>query len=1395
MNNIDFEADDDLFNLDDIDSLFGEGDGLLGLRHHDDVLAADLTGFGFGDNGGGDGDAGTARRSSNNDDGSPKLVVSKPNGTRIYRSSRAGETVGIKLLNQNIDHQQAGENLSQMNFNLSLNELLEHEETISKLLPPEVNKRQVIEVGFFNGTPALYFKWENGITCEEWLDKVRSQQQTQSTQQEAKLTVRLRAAVSIAKTLTQFHQRRVVYNSLSLDNIVLTPFEGNYLATFIDLSDAVICSDEQTFDDRKGVDLMNLGIVLNQLFRTDGGGEDATFANAGRREGGGELTSSSRRVSTNSGGDVPSNIGNLRKRGKQLTPGDGLPLYLRAMVSTLIGAGGQENASQMRYESANAVFEDLSVMATQATNSSDRRNNFFKQIEVDHEVVLHSRLKFPKDFFYGRQVQMSMLMHQLQSATMLGDQPLMALIAGYPGTGKSTLVNQIKKPLADKNGFLIEGKFDKMSARPDEVLASALDSFFANISVFEAGENAYMSMRWRIIDIGPGVSCLYDSIPSLEKFMDVGTVVDRPERRMMADDLLDQRLKYMYCKLISAISCRSQPLVLVLDDLQWADKMTLSVIRMLMTDPDIHHFLLLGCYRENEVNESHMLSTNLNDIREQGINVMTIKVGAIERESANALISDTMCLPPNLCRPLSNAVHRKTGGVIMFILRLLASLNEEGLIWYSINLRQWMFDLQKIERKEMSEDVVKHMTEHMSRLPVQIQLGLKLCACLGPTFEAMILEKARKNADIGDDFLSSCVEDGYLLTEGGSSYKWSHDQVQQAAYELIPLQKREKIHLLIGSRLLLGLPSSEMDRFIFHVADNMNKGANLLDNLEQKHEVAELNLRAGEKLLQHQSYHSAVKYLMAGISLLGDNSWEVNYHLSLRLYDAASEALYVVADYSTLAALAEKPLRYAQCFEDKLITYSNLVRAMSSSGKTDECINTCVSVLSELGEPIPTTINQQIYFEEVAKVQEALIGRSRQDLLSLPVMTDINKLTAMRFLNHMLLVTYASNPALNPIVVFRMVRLTVAYGVCNIAAIAFSCYGAWLASGLNEDYGAAFTMGRVASDLMTKMGSVEMLPRVHAVVYGMINIYKEPWQASLCKHSEAFDAGLHNGDMEYAFSNIAFYHTLALFGCGSNLLESNQSLHKHIQRGLQYKQEGMVKTMTVLKQMTYDLMGIKKNAYDNHFGGLNEDTVIELTLQKKLTAYTRMMYQKIKYVKYMCGDMDAAAKHYDLKEELYANCAGQATIGRTALVLIASFIDGLIGLYFARKHRDDEAKWTSVAETSIALVSKWAKSCSWNFANKLSLLEAEYFFLKDDERAYSCYKASIKQAREHKFNHEEGLAHEKLATYLLHKNRHDEALQHFQNAKKCYAIWHATFLVQRVDKAIAVLSPLCGGSR
>jgi predicted ATPase len=232
-------------------------------------------------------------------------------------------------------------------------------------------------------------------------------------------------------------------------------------------------------------------------------------------------------------------------------------------------------------------------------------------------------------------------------------------------------------------------------------------------------------------------------------------------------------------------------------------------------------------------------------------------------------------------------VHQKTGGIIMFVLRLLTSLNDEGLIWYSISSRRWMFDLQKIELREISEDVVKHMTAHMSRLSEQMQMVLKLCACLGSNFDANLLEKARKGANDGDNFLQSCVDDGFLRIEGDSTcYRWAHDQVRQAAYELIPSHQREQFHLLVGSRLFLSTPPSEMERFIFYVTDNMNMGSNLIANPEQKYDVAELNLKAGEKMLKQQSFHSAVKYLMTGIALLEDDSWGAKYSLTLRLYDA-----------------------------------------------------------------------------------------------------------------------------------------------------------------------------------------------------------------------------------------------------------------------------------------------------------------------------------------------------------------------------------------------------------------------------------------------------------------------------------------------------------------------------
>lgn len=315
-----------------------------------------------------------------------------------------------------------------------------------------------------------------------------------------------------------------------------------------------------------------------------------------------------------------------------------------------------------------------------------------------------------------------------------------------------------------------------------------------------------------------------------------------------------------------------------------------------------------------------------------------------------------------------------------------------------------------------------------------------------------------------------------------------------------------------------------------------------------------------------------------------------------------------------------------------------------------------------------------------------------------------------------------------------------------------------------------------------------MTPRIFATVYGFINIWKEPWQAGKNKHLEAYDAGTTTGDMEFALTNLFLYSSTAFYGCGDNLEGLAQNIQSYAKRAFQCNQRTVWISLAFFHQLTLDMMGIKQNAFLAFSNGMTEESCFAGCRESNAISMCRLICFKKKYVAFFTGDMDTAAKFHDL----YQNYPIGPT-GRTVNILINVFVDGLLGFFFARKHREDEAKWTNVGIEAIRSLRKWVPSSEWNFSNKLYLLEAEYYFLKEDnERAMVCYHTSIKAARDHRFVHEEGLAEEKLATYCLHNSLHDDAMGHFLSAKKCYEVWGAYALVERVEKAIAILLPLVG---
>ena len=362
---------------------------------------------------------------------------------------------------------------------------------------------------------------------------------------------------------------------------------------------------------------------------------------------------------------------------------------------------------------------------------------------------------------------------------------------------------------------------------------------------------------------------------------------------------------------------------------KWADDMTLDIMRMVITDQDIQHFLFLGSYRDNEVSSSHPLSVKLlSAIQEQGIKVVPIKMGPVTIGVCNTLLSELLCLPSSLVRPLATVVHRKTGGIIMFIIRLLSSLNDKGDLRYSFNDRRWTYDLEEISVKEVYDDVVSLMTDNMKNLSLKMMFGLKVAACLGSKFNAQVIDKIKKDDEIEDSFLQESINLGFLRMSGDVCV-WQHDQIQQAAYDLIPSSNRDSFHLMIGSRIFMTTSASDMKDMLFSIVDNMNMGQSLITEQERKYELAELNLDAGEKALRQSAFESCSKYILTGLSLLGEDSWETKYDLTLQLHEAATEALFVTGDHAQVLRLTSAPLAKARSFEDKLNIYNNLVRSLA----------------------------------------------------------------------------------------------------------------------------------------------------------------------------------------------------------------------------------------------------------------------------------------------------------------------------------------------------------------------------------------------------------------------------------------------------------------------------------
>ena len=507
-----------------------------------------------------------------------------------------------------------------------------------------------------------------------------------------------------------------------------------------------------------------------------------------------------------------------------------------------------------------------------------------------------NRLLIPEKL-YGREREVNALLAAFDRVVARGTQELV-LISGYSGIGKSSVVNELHKALVPRRGLFASGKFDQYKRDiPYATLAQAFQTLVRQILLKSEAEVGHWRSAFQEA-LGQNGQLIINLIPEVEFILGKQPPVpDLPPRDAQ------NRFQLVFRRFLGAFARPEHPLALFLDDLQWLDAATLDLIEHLVTHSEVHHLLLVGAYRDNEVSSSHLLTGTLEAIREAGMKMEEIVLAPLGLDDIGQLVADALHCKQDTSNPLAQLVLEKTGGNPFFAIRFFTALADEGLLWLDPVTRTWQWDMHRIRARSYSDNVVDLMAGKLRRLPSATREVLKRIACLGNFAEVATLVAVEQETEEAVHLaLWEAVRAG-LIFHQESSYKFLHDRIQQAAYSLIPEEQRAEVHLRIGRRLFSGMTEGELTENLFEVANQFNRGAELLIDQDEKAQVAAIDLRAGHKAKGFTAYESARVYFSAGMALLDQSAWSTQYELIFPLWLERAECEFLTGNFDTRSNL------------------------------------------------------------------------------------------------------------------------------------------------------------------------------------------------------------------------------------------------------------------------------------------------------------------------------------------------------------------------------------------------------------------------------------------------------------------------------------------------------------
>jgi len=1029
-----------------------------------------------------------------------------------------------------------------------------------------------------------------------------------------------------------------------------------------------------------------------------------------------------------------------------------------------------------RYQSAHGLQADLETCLAQ-WQTSGKIDGF-----VAGQKDFSDRFHIPQKL-YGREPEIAALMAAFERVGQ-GATEIM-LVSGYSGIGKSALVNEVHKPIVRQRGYFISGKFDQFKRNiPYSAVIQAFQELVRQL--LTENENQIAAWKSKLLEaLAPNGQVIGEVIPEIELI--VGKQPPVPE---LPPAESQNRFNLVFQRFIQVFTQKDHPLVIFLDDLQWADSATLKLLQVLTTDPNIHYLFLIGAYRDNEVSPSHPLLLTLAEIEKTGAALSNVTLQPLDLIHLNQFVADVLRSGIEEAKSLSDLLLQKTEGNPFFVTQFLKTLHQEKLLAFDYDERRWRFDLERIQRLGMTDNVVELMAGKIQKLSEPAQRVLKLAACIGNQFDLETLTIVNEQSwrqTAGE--LWEAVREGLIVPLSGQwavvsgqlseqpttdddlrtiAYKFLHDRVQQAAYALIPDDRKKAVHLQVGRLILQHSRNGELEEKLFDIVNHLNIGSELMAETGERVKLAGLNLQAGLKAKSSTAYKPTLSYFNSGLNLLGSDGWIAQYDLTFALHRELAECEYLCGNFAQaergfdlLLSQAKTSLERAEIHNMRIIQYENMAKYVEAVQAGREGLKLFGIALPENGDE-----KKRAFGAELQAIQNKIGDRTIADLIHLPVMSAPEMKMSMKLLMTAWAPAYiAGDNHLTILISAMMVRLSLEHGNTEASCYGYVTHAITVGTGLG-DYKSGYEFGRLALAVNDKFHDLKFRAKAHHMFSCFVNFWRQPIKTCFPHSKEAYRAGLEAGDFVYA-TYAVIHESWHAFFSGYELNQFQKDYSPNVSFLTQIKNHSFAEAQRLILHWGLCFQGLTASRFS--FNDATFDEQAYLQTYNQATFFETFYYVTKLNVHYAFEDYAEAHKM-----ALKAVGVIHALVGTLWMTTLCFYHALSLAALYAAADAEKQREYWQKLEALLAQMKNWADNCPENFLHEYLLMAAEAARITGKPaEAMDHYEGAIQSARENGIIQHEALANELYAKFWLNRKNERIAGWYMAEAHYGYQQWGA----------------------